>query len=253
MLPDFEVAMTHLPGAGQRACPRPDAVLTMADRVRRWLDAPEGCAVCGQGRAVVVRSGEPLCAACRMTVERRSVAESVASEERMDPEPATGAGFEGHAIVFDALSLDLGGFREKIAPGAVDRTLRENLDVRALWNHDSAQPIGRLSANTLALRADGTGLLVQILPPSWAHAQVESVERRDVTGMSFGFRALDDEWMLEGPVPIRTVLDMRVSEVSIVSFPAYPSTDVRVAEALALSRGSRLAWLERWHKTRLVM
>jgi Phage head maturation protease len=51
--------------------------------------------------------------------------------------------------------------------------------------------------------------------------------------MSFAFRMLDrrlDDGA-GGPedLPVQTVLDMRVSEVSLVTFPAYPQTDVEVA------------------------
>jgi phage head maturation protease len=48
----------------------------------------------------------------------------------------------GHAVVFNRQSLDLGGFREVIRPEAVDRTLGEKLDVRALVDHDSAKLLG---------------------------------------------------------------------------------------------------------------
>ena len=63
---------------------------------------------------------------------------------------------EGHAVVFNSLSEDLGGFREIIKPEAVDRTLREAVDVRALVNHDAGQVIGRTRAGTLTLRKDTT-------------------------------------------------------------------------------------------------
>jgi hypothetical protein len=52
-----------------------------------------------------------------------------------------------------------------------------------------------------------------------------------VTGMSFGFRVLEDDWNYENDqLAVRTVLDMRVSEISVVSFPAYQQTDVSVAK-----------------------
>jgi HK97 family phage prohead protease len=132
----------------------------------------------------------------------------------------------GHAIVFGNLSLDLGGFRERIAPAAVDRLLGERSDLRALWNHNPDRPLGRVTAGTLKLAKDAKGLRVEIYPPSWAAGYVESVRRGDVTQMSFAFRAISDEWRMEGGQAIREVTDMEVSEVSVVTFPAYPTTDV---------------------------
>lgn len=139
--------------------------------------------------------------------------------------------FSGYAIVFNKLSLNLGGFRERIAPEAIDRTLRENVDVRALLDHNPAQILGRLSADTLRLKPDQYGLRVEIDAPNTSYARdaLESVGRRDISGMSFGFRVFDDEWEDEDEMPIRTVTDMVVREVSIVTFPAYTDTDVEVA------------------------
>jgi HK97 family phage prohead protease len=136
----------------------------------------------------------------------------------------------GYAIVFGVKSVDLGGFREIIRPSAVDRTLREGLDVRAYFNHDTDKVLGRTSAGTLRLQKDGHGLRAEISPPNTAMAKdlMVSIKRGDISGMSFRFRALDDEWHLEDGMPIREVADMVIGEVSIVSEPAYPDTEVAV-------------------------
>src|SRR6185295_5700179 len=116
----------------------------------------------------------------------------------------------GYAIVFNALSQDLGGFREIITPEAVDRTLSEALDVRALVDHDSGKVIGRTRSGTLALRKDRKGLSVEIDPADTTAGRdiLESVRRGDISGMSFAFRTLTDNWRKEDGETIREVLDM---------------------------------------------
>lgn len=167
----------------------------------------------------------------------------------------------GHAIVFNVKSQDLGGFQEIIAPEAVDRTFREGIDVRALVNHDSANVIGRLSAGTLEMKKDGKGLRVTIEPDpdiSYARDIMLAVKRGDVSGMSFAFRTIEDDWNFEDErMAIRTVLDMRVSEVSIVTFPAYTQTDVQVAQRSlhdfqAHQTNRSVEWLAKLHRQRMV-
>lgn len=156
--------------------------------------------------------------------ERRMAAGEVRVDLTLDRK------IRGTAIVFNRLSEDLGGFREIIKPAAVDRTLEEARDVRALWNHDTGEVLGRTRAGTLELRKGRDGLSIKIDPPSWAEARLETINRGDVTGMSFRFLVLDDAWHLEDGLPIREVNDMTFDEVSVVTFPAYPQTDVMIAK-----------------------
>ena len=145
-------------------------------------------------------------------------------------EPGSGEGMPaivGHAAVFEALSEDLGGFRERIARGAFATTLGED-DIRALINHRSDYVLGRNRAGTLHLNEDEMGLAVRIEPPDTAFARdlIVSIERGDITGASIGFRTLTDEWNLEDGDPVRTLKAVRLFDVSPVTFPAYPQTDV---------------------------
>lgn len=133
----------------------------------------------------------------------------------------------GYAAVFDTLSVQLWGFREKIAPGAFTSSLGD--DIRALWNHDTGIVMGRSKSGTLRLAEDATGLRIENDPPTAAAHQLESIERGDVDQMSFGFRTLEDSWDEdeEGQL-IRTLLKVKLYEVSFVTFPAYPATSVQL-------------------------
>jgi HK97 family phage prohead protease len=139
----------------------------------------------------------------------------------------------GHAAVFDTLSLEMWGMREKIAPGAFTETLGKD-DIRALWNHDTTSVLGRKQAGTLSLIEDETGLAVRIDVPDTQVGRdaVVSIERGDVSQMSFGFRVLGDSWTTddESDMLIRTVEKVQLYEVSPVTFPAYPATDIDVRD-----------------------
>lgn len=167
----------------------------------------------------------------------------------------------GYAIVFNKPSVNLGGFVEQIAPDAVDRTLRENIDVRAFFDHNSGQVLGRLSVGTLRMEKDRRGLHVHIDVPDTTVGNdvMTSVDRGDITGMSFGFRVMPDGQEWDGgdeDVLIRTITDMRVSEVSVVAMPAYPDTSIAVRamqqfKDQRLVSPDRVEYLRRLHRQRL--
>lgn len=149
----------------------------------------------------------------------------------------------GYAAVFDMLSENLGGFREKIKPGAFAQSIRDG-DVRALWDHDSKYVLGRNRAGTLALTEDARGLQVSITPPdtTWANDLLTTMRRGDINQMSFGFFTRADEWDKKTNPPTRTLTDVDLFDVSIVTYPAYPQTSVEArSKAAALSEDGSAA------------
>jgi len=161
-------------------------------------------------------------------VERRTVA--VKELRVLDGEGETPSLISGYAALFGALSEDLGGFRERINPGAFAKTVQE-ADVRALWQHDVNYVLGRTKSGTLELSEDEKGLAFTIKPPEaqWARDALVTMRRGDVDQMSFGFEAVRDEWEQEaGGEAIRTLVEVKLFDVSPVTFPAYPQTSAEV-------------------------
>ena len=145
----------------------------------------------------------------------------------------------GYAIVFNSLSQDLGGFKERIAPSAVDRTLRGGKNVDALLDHrrESLTILGNTDTGTLRMTKDRDGLRVRITPPNTSAAKdaIEVIRAGLVKGMSFAFRVWPngDDWEEEDGLLVRTVTDMEFSEVSVVVNPAYLDTEISARTATA--------------------
>lgn len=168
--------------------------------------------------------------------------------------------FSGYASVFNSRTA-IGnplrwGFYEEIAPGAFSKTLTEG-DARMLIDHDSYYVVSRSSAGTLSLSEDERGLAVDsALDPELSYVRDLQANLRNgnVSGMSFGFYVIKDEWNIETmevagadpvEVDVRVIREVRLIEVSAVTFPAYPDTEAEVkAVARALDHRGDLAALE---------
>ncbi|HYE94457.1 MAG TPA: HK97 family phage prohead protease [Terriglobales bacterium] len=160
--------------------------------------------------------------------ERRSVVEFRLSKG----EGGAPTKLAGYAARFNSLSNLIGGkFRERIAPGAFRSALASGDDVLALLEHDMRTVLGRRSSGTLRLHEDEQGLAFELdLPDTQAARDLQVlIERRDITGMSFGFltAAGGDVWHREGGELVRTLREVRrLVDVSPVAAPAYPDTEV---------------------------
>lgn len=126
------------------------------------------------------------------------------------------------------------GWVEEIADGAATRSLAERDDVRFLFDHIGL-PMARTASGTLLLEADTLGLRVEV-PNLDVRGNTDAANlasalgRQDVDQMSFAFRAIRQEW--NDDYTHRRILEVRLFDVSAVSFPANPATIVALRSAL---------------------
>ena len=147
----------------------------------------------------------------------------------------------GLAIPTNVLSEDLGGFRERIAPGAFTDSIAKD-DVRSLFNHDSSFVLGRLSAGTLRLSEGEDGISYEVDVPNagWAKDLTESIRRGDIRENSFAFFVNEggDTWVQTETGLERTVTRATLREIGPQPFAAYTMSTVDIRSlAATLERG----------------
>lgn len=205
----------------------------------------------------LTRSTVQAAGACNVLEHRtRALGETDARILRADDDEARR--FVGHAAVFSSRT-SIGdpltwGWYEEIERGAFDKTLSEG-DARFLVDHDTRLLVARVSAGDLRLRSDDIGLAVDAdldVELSYVRDLVRNLDKRRITGMSFGFYVVRDRWEeleveveIDGETEQRTVwvryiTEVRLLEVSAVTFPAYEDTDAglrKLADEVRAARG----------------
>lgn len=142
----------------------------------------------------------------------------------------------GYASVTDApyvVNDWLGSFTETIRGGAFGKSLKEQDDVRLLINHDGL-PLARTKSGTLTLEEDNTGLRVEAdLDHSSPLVQqlASAMQRGDLDQMSFAFQATRQEWNAD--YSERTIVEAKLFDVSVVTYPASPSTSASLRGAVS--------------------
>lgn len=155
----------------------------------------------------------------------------------------------GYAAVFDAVSERMTGWKndfvEVVAPGAFAKTLTDGDDVRATVDHKGGVlALGRTTKGTLRLSEDAKGLLADITPPDTQAGRdvVTLVKRGDLSQMSFSFETIREsiERAKEKGEPDRRILiEVKLFDVSIVTFPAYPDTTIAVRSIQTVAEASQ--------------
>jgi hypothetical protein len=139
---------------------------------------------------------------------------------------------DGYATVYEHPYEVMGGppygWTETIARGAADKSIAEQDEVYLFFDHEGL-PLSATKAGTLTLESDKMGLRNESrIDPrsSYSMEIVNRLERGELDAMSFAFRAVRQEWNED--YTERRILETKLYDVSVVSFPANPATVVQL-------------------------
>ena len=134
----------------------------------------------------------------------------------------------GHAAVFNQPEELWDDYIEVIEPGAFTKSISRGDDVRALFNHDCNFVLGRTTNGTLKLSEDDIGLFTEIDPPNTTQARdiLELIRRGDISQMSYAFYVTGERNEKVDSKRIRTITSIDLVDVSPVTYPAFPTTDI---------------------------
>lgn len=139
---------------------------------------------------------------------------------------------EGYAVVFDSETRLYDDIYEEVATGAFNGV--DFSDVRAFYDHQTGNLLGRTKSGTLSLNVDEKGLRFSLKLPNTQLGRdiFELTKRGDLSQCSFGFTVAEDVWTYrEDDTYHRSITKIgNLVEVSLVSIPAYDDTSVAVAQ-----------------------
>lgn len=149
-----------------------------------------------------------------------------------------GRTFEGYASTFRSPADDQPDHTgDMVMPGAFKRTLAERgHKIRMLWQHDPGQPIGRFTE----LREDKAGLFVRgvISDTRLGRDVLSLLKDRAIDSMSIGYDIATNgaDWGKgKDGKPVRLLKEVRLWEVSLVTFPADEQAKVLAVKQPALT------------------
>lgn len=145
--------------------------------------------------------------------------------------------FSGVASVYGVQDT----YGDIIEKGAFTKTLQENPEVPVLWQHDDSEVIGKGTVSEQGNKIMLSGQL-DLDDPTAAKAY-RKMKNRLVKGLSIGFLSIKRTFGEEDGKYIRRIQELKLMEVSVVTFPALAQaqiTSVKAADELT----QRLAAVE---------
>lgn len=156
-------------------------------------------------------------------------------------ETSDGATLAGYAARYEVLSVNLGGFREKIARGFFDDMLIEDKlmgeeDTKSAFNHNPDFLLSRTNNGTHRVKTDDVGLYQEsdLIDTTAGRDCRLNVKTKRVTQMSFAFNwDVEDRYERVNGENIRTLLKgQRLFDTAPVTYPAYLATNVGMRSLL---------------------
>lgn len=121
-------------------------------------------------------------------------------------------------------------WREMIVPNvfkkAIERRFESGLDIEFILNHDKSKLLASTKNESLYLEEDEVGLFIDatISPTTWGKDTFVLIKDKIIDGLSFGMKVLKEDWSFKDGLPLRTILEIELFEISALDLPAYPST-----------------------------
>ena len=163
--------------------------------------------------------------------EIRSTATDLQAVTRDDAGKTTKQ-IQGYAIIFDTLSIDLGGFFEAIDSTALDGV--DLSDIKLIYAHENNQILARTDAGNLQVKVDDKGVffIADLADTTLANDVYNNIQAGNLKGMSFGFTIADggDKWVRQpnGKLLHEVTQIGILGELTVTAWPAYPSTSVEL-------------------------
>lgn len=169
----------------------------------------------------------------------RSVTVPIDQAVRAEGDGTTMVGFP---VVYDTwteINSWEGKFRERIAPGAGSKTIKESRDKLVIaFNHGYDPSIGDKPIavpDVIDERDQGIWTESPFIDRPYADDVRQGIAQGAIKGMSFRFSVTREEWNedTEDGMPERTIKEFRWAEFGPVTYPAYEATVVGVRSQAA--------------------
>lgn len=132
--------------------------------------------------------------------------------------------FEGYASVYDVIDF----YKEVVVAGAFAETISawkaKDRFPPALWQHKTDEPLGpivHMEEDTKGLFVRGQLLIEDVPRAREARALIHA---KAISGMSFGFDAIDEEY--DSRAGVMKIKKIDLWEVSVVTFPANEAAQI---------------------------